>query len=139
GVTVSVGASLAVLQPARFARIVIIVKSSAVSHHPRKPIQNRTDNRESKWNREQPKQARTESADDASVAEVSTSAQEDEQREKAHEVRNRVQCITQARAPLLADALGFVVPHWLDKEHGVVERPNEVSDGDEPSLTSQST
>jgi hypothetical protein len=38
-----------------------------------------------------------------------------------------VQCVTQARASLLADALRFIVPHWIDEEHGVVERPNDPS------------
>ncbi len=52
-----------------------------------------------------------ESADDGAIAELNTSAQEDEQRDEADEVKHRVPCVTPARAFLLADALRFIVPH----------------------------
>jgi hypothetical protein len=56
-----------------------------------------------------------EPAEDAAKCDVSHDPKEESQSDEAKEIRRDVKGIADGGASLLANAFGFVVPHWIDE------------------------
>ncbi len=86
-----------------------------VGQVPRVAVQNVARDSDSERDDEKPEHAPSELAANARVHKVDKDAEQANECNEAHQIRNNMKHVSCRRTSLLANSLRFVIPHWIDE------------------------